>query len=349
MARTFHPNLRDILTDGNIVAIVAKQRLRAADGPGTPIFPPTYLGSDDRPTYCISLLDDGGNVCVVDSVQSQANRIEAAFMDEPYRSLVRRVQVTAQLPNAETRTLDMLQLGHRLADAAVTFSTLAEQAKAAMHSFGDGPDEIARLSPMSLLFGMWESRGEKRQTRIPRALSSTITARNVRVLRRMATFAGSFWSKDLGLEGKRSSEGLDPVPTGEALGGIMAEGEILRSATLNLVALRQNCKITTAVPVSPAAWYMFALALVAITVPSESYLRQGCLLVGDGDIEIRVVARSGKDENLTLDHQNILGIARDAARDFGVSTLEPIEAVFQTDRLEPSPHRQGQTTSRRQG
>jgi CRISPR-associated protein Csb1 len=331
---TYSGDLKQILTEGKIVAIVAKQHLRPVDGRGAPFFPPTYLGSDDRPTYCISPLGNGQNLCVVDSVQSQANRIEAAFMDERYRSLVRRVEVTAQLPNGETRTLDMLQLAHRLADAAVTFSTLADKAQAAMRSFAKGPDEIARLSPMSLLFGMWESRGEKHQLKIPRALNATITARNVRELRRMATFTGSFWSKVLGLEGKHSAEGLDPVPAAEALGGVIAEGEILRTATLNLVALRQNCKITSSQPVSPVAWYIFSLGLVAITLSSESFLRQGCLLVDDGKAEMRVVMRTGQEEDIVLDHQDTLGIARDAAGDFGASILEPITAVFQTDRVE---------------
>ena len=334
MSATYSGDLNQLLADGNAVAIVVKQRLRPVDGIGTPFFPPSYLGSNDRPTYCISPLANGKNLCVVDSVQSQANRIEEAFMQEPYRSLVRKVDVTAKLPNDGTRTLDMLQLGHRLADAAVTFSTLADQAQAAIRSFANSPDDIARMAPMSLLCGMWESRGEGSQLKIPRAFSATVSARDVSELRRMATFSGSFWSKDLGLEGTRSSEGLDPVPAGESLGGVIAEGEILRTATLNLVALRQNCKAVPAQPSSAAARYVFGLGLVALTMQPETFLRQGCLLVADGESEACIVMRNGREEAFVLNHEDAIGSAKVAADDFGVPALEPLAGIFQTDKVE---------------
>jgi CRISPR-associated protein Csb1 len=335
MSGTYSGDLNHLLSDASVVAIVATQRLRPADGPGAPFFPPTYLGSNDRPTYCISSLGDSKNLCTVDSVQSQANRIEEAFLTEPYRSLVRKVEITAKLPNEGSRTLDMLQLGHRLADAAVTFSTLAEQAHAAMRSFAKGPEEVAKLSPMSLLCGLWESRGEGTQLKIPRAFGATITARDVRELRRMATFTGSFWSKELGLEGgTRSAEGLDPVPVGEALGGVIAEGEILRTATLNLIALRQNCKVTPGQSASAAANYVYGLGLVAMTMQPETFLRQGCLLVADGEGPLRVVTRSGKEEAFVLTHADALGFAQAATEAFGVKSLPPLSETFQTEKVE---------------
>jgi CRISPR-associated protein Csb1 len=335
MAGTYSGDLNHLLSDAAVVAFVATQRLRPAEGPGTPFFPPTYLGTNDRPTYCISPLGEGKNLCTVDSVQSQANRVEEAFLAEPYRSLIRKVEITAKLPNEGSRTLDMLQLGHRLADAAVTFSTLAEQAHAAMRSFATGPDEIAKLSPMSLLCGVWESRGEGTQLKIPRAFSATITAHHVRELRRMATFTGSFWSKELGLGGgTRSVEGLDPVPAGEALGGVVAEGEIVRTATLNLVALRQNCKVVPGESASAAARYVFGLGLVAMTMQPQTFLRQGCLLVADGEESLRIVTRSGQEQSLALNHEDALGFAKGAAGEFGVAALAPVHAEFQAEKLE---------------
>lgn len=335
MSSTRPSDLTSLLTDEALVAIVCKQRLQPADGPGAPFFPPTYLGSNNAPTYCISPLGEGRNLCTVDSVQSQANRIEEAFMAAPYRALTRQVTVTAKLPGNETRTLDMLQLGHRLADAAVTLSTLAEQANLAMRSFKDGPDEIARLSPMSLLFGMWTSRGEDSQFKIPRALGATITARDVQPLRRMATFTGSFRSKELGLEGgPRSAEGLDPVPAGEALGGVVAAGEILRTATLNLIALRQNCTVVPGRAPSPAAQYLLGLGLVALTMQPEAFLRQGCLLVADGPIEAQVIDRHGKQAAFEVTHEQALAYAQATAEAFGVPALAPIAADFQTEKVE---------------
>lgn len=333
MAELYSVGIDRLLADAPVVAIVTQQKLRPAEGQGMPFFPPTYLGQNDQPTYCISPLPEGGNLCVVDSVQSQANRIEEAFLAPPYRALIRKVEVTARLANDQTRTLDMLQLGHRLADAAVTFSTLAEQARQAMQAFAQTPDEIARLSPMSLLCGMWESRGEGSQLKIPRALSAMISARNVTPLRRMATFTGSFWSKDLGLDEKHSAEGIDPVPAGEALGGVTAAGDIVRTATLNLVALRQNLKVEAGQEPPAAAQYVLGLGLVALSMQPEVFLRQGCLLVADGPLDCRVVLRSGAEQTFALDHAQALDHTQRMAAQFGIPQLPPIAATFEVERL----------------
>lgn len=330
-----HADLIALLEDPAQVALVATQRLRPAEGVGRPFYPPTYLGSDNAPTYCISPGPGGGNLCVVDSVQSQANRIEEAFTQAPLRELVRPVQITADLPNDATRTLDMLQLGHRLADAAVAFSNLAQQADDAMRGFRQGGHaEIAHLSPTSLLMGMWQSRGEGEQLKIPRAFSATITATDVTPLRRMATFTGSFWSKELGLEGTRSAEGLDPVPAAEALGGVVAAGPIERTATLNLIALRQNCHVRPGVSADAAARYIYALGLLAMTLEPECFLRQGCLLVQEGEASVRIVGRRGTETPLVVSFEQALAFAQQAAAEFGIPALAPVQARFSTARLD---------------
>ncbi|WP_051378039.1 MULTISPECIES: type I-G CRISPR-associated RAMP protein Csb1/Cas7g [Derxia] len=326
-------DLNRFLTDDGIVALVARQTLRPVDGEGTPFFPPTYLGAGNKPTYCISPLTDGRNLCTVDSVQSQANRFEEALMQPAYRALVRKVEVTATLANGETRTLDMLQLGHRIADAGIQFSTLGDDANRAMRSFASGPDDIARLSPTSLICGIWESRGEGSQLKIPRAFSATITARDVRQLRRMATFNSAFGSAELGFPDKLSELGLDHVPAEEGLGGVVADGPILRTATLNLVALRDNTRQRRATPPTPAAAYIHALGLLALVMPTECFLRQGCLLVPAGARQLVAVARDGSETALTLDHDAVLAHATAAAQTFGIPALEPLAATFQKERV----------------
>jgi len=337
MSERYSGDLNQLMVDDSVVAVVLQQTLRPVEGEGMPFFPPTYLGTNNSPTYCISSTGDGGNLCTVDSVQSQANRVEEAFLGEPYRSLIRRVEVIAKLPNNGSRTLDMLQLGHRLADAAVSFSTIGDQARQAMLAFKDDPVPVAQLSPMSLLCGLWESRGEGSQLKIPRAFSAAITAKNVSTLKRMATFTGSFWSKDLGLADKHSAEGIDPVPAGEALGGVTAQGEIVRTATLNLVALRQNLKVRPGQPVSDTAIYVYGLGLVAMTMQPEVFLRQGCLLVGNGPSQARVVYRNGSEQVWSLDADQVLAYAQQAAAKFGVAALPPIQAEFQVERLQAKP------------
>lgn len=334
MSERYSGDLNQLLSDGSVVAVVSQQKLRPAEGDGMPFFPPTYLGTNEKPTYCISSTGDGSNLCTVDSVQSQANRVEEAFLQEPYRSLIRRVEVTAKLPNNGSRTLDMLQLGHRLADAAVSFSTIGDQARQAMRAFKDDPVAVAELSPMSLLCGLWESRGEGSQLKIPRAFSAIITAKNVSTLRRMTTFFGSFPSKDLGLTEKHSAEGIDNALK-EALGGVIAQGDIVRTATLNFVALRQNLKVRPGQPVSATATYVYGLGLVAMAMQPEVFLRQGCLLVGNGPSQMKVVYRDGAEREWSLDADQVMAFAQQGAAAFGVAALLPIQAEFQVEADDP--------------
>lgn len=336
MSERYSGDLNQLLSDGGVVAVVIQQKLRPAEGDGMPFFPPTYLGTNNSPTYCISSTGEGSNLCTVDSVQSQANRVEEAFLSEPYRALIRRVEVTAKLPNNGSRTLDMLQLGHRLADAAVSFSTIGDQARQAMLAFKDDPLPVAQLSPMSLLCGLWESRGGDSQLKIPRAFSATITAKDVSILRRMASFFGAFQSKDLGLTGKHSAEGIDNA-LGSGLGGVIADGDIVRTATLNLIALRQNLKVRPGHPVSDTATYIYGLGLIAMTMQPEVFLRQGCLLVGNGPLETKVIYRDGTEQEWSLNPDQAMAFAQQGAAKFGVAALEPIQAEFQVDRPQSKP------------
>src|SRR5436309_6808973 len=57
------------------VALCLKQHLRPVEGEGGVVFPPTYLDIG----YNIDELSDGTRVATIDSVGSQANRMEPIF------------------------------------------------------------------------------------------------------------------------------------------------------------------------------------------------------------------------------------------------------------------------------
>lgn len=92
------------------------------------IFPPTFAKSestDDEDesgggSYQIDELPDDPrrNVCLIDSVGSQANRMEPVFKRGAYAALVPRRVVT--MKNGDE--VNLLDTGHRAADAAVRFS-----------------------------------------------------------------------------------------------------------------------------------------------------------------------------------------------------------------------------------
>ena len=144
------------------VALHLKQKLVPIEGEGGVIFPPTYADVG----YNIDTLSDGTKVVTIDSVGSQANRMEPIYKREPYSTLVPQIEIELHTKehdgekHIEKRSL--LDLAHRSADAVVLSSpTLApDMAKAfrALKQRGDaGP--LCRLAPTSLLFGVWDSRG----------------------------------------------------------------------------------------------------------------------------------------------------------------------------------------------
>ena len=63
-------------------ALVIREPLMPVEGHGGVVFPATFAASEDRTFkggYNIDDLGDGKNVCLIDSVGSQANRIEPLF------------------------------------------------------------------------------------------------------------------------------------------------------------------------------------------------------------------------------------------------------------------------------
>ena len=165
-------------------ALVLTRSLLPVEGRDAWIFPPTFAkmeSADDADegsggVYQIDLLpnDPRRNVCVIDSVGSQANRIEPIFKNPPYSDLV--PQVTVQFgPRGETANL--LDLGHRAADAAVRFSkTVGPQLWDAFSEYKTKRDcsKLMQIAPTSLVFGVWDSRATG--VKIQRVARSAIRA-----------------------------------------------------------------------------------------------------------------------------------------------------------------------------
>src|SRR5262244_3504998 len=77
------------------VALHLKQKLLPVEGEGAVIFPPTYAVGEGKSPYNIDTLSDGTKVCTIDSVGSQANRMEPIFkavgLGEPDNPLAKLV------------------------------------------------------------------------------------------------------------------------------------------------------------------------------------------------------------------------------------------------------------------
>lgn len=305
------------------VAIVIKERLRPVGGAKSPVFPPTYAGHDG---YCIDPLPDGHNRCVLDSVQSQANHIEPAFMDEPYAALVPQVTVKA----GDVR-FNILEMAHRLADASARFSSLSDKIDAAFKALANNRNAvpIATLSPLSLVLGVWDSRGTN--VKMQRALGSIIYADDVSPLKRAAVFVPSFSAENVEdlekfkkeLDKKSSVVGLAHAPS-DGPGGVLVGGEVVRESILNLIVLRQ-LRGANEQETQQLRAYLLGLSLVALTLSQDYNLRSGCQLVRDGADAVHAVqvSRDGEEAPFSSDHADALEFAKDAAKTFGVEEALP--------------------------
>jgi CRISPR-associated protein Csb1 len=212
-------NLSDTLLNINgPAAIVGEEWLRPVGGHGSVIFPPSYFLEEKKSTYYI---DDtpNGKVATIDSIPSQANRTELLFRKPPYDQLVPQVTIKA---GDEQRNL--LEIGHRAADAFVRYSELGDEVQKAFKSYKLGKaNELAKLAPTTLVFGGWDSRDTMAQCW--RIVASEIRAYDVTELRRSSTYIPPINYKELGLvaEGYSDNElsqlGFLHNPATHKLGG----------------------------------------------------------------------------------------------------------------------------------
>lgn len=313
------------------VALHMKQMLLPVEGEGGVIFPPTYADVDGN--YNIDTMSDGTKVATIDSVGSQANRMEPIFATEAFAELVPQIQIKY----GEGKSRSLLEAGHRLGDAVVRCTALAQEAKAAFRKFLDKGDAspIARLSPTSLVFGVWDSRDT--QAKLPRIVQSVVRAWEVERLTRSAQYTPALDYAALEAfseEDKQKAEGdaKNPlaqrgfvhVPASGQHGGVVARGLIERDITVNLIALRR----LDGEQGQLLRHYVLGLALVAATEPMEAYLRQGCLLVPDSTKPATwtSVERSGKRSEVSIESTVVLKYAEAAAKAFGV--IAPREVEF---------------------
>lgn len=191
------------------VALHLKQKLvPVEEGEHAVIFPPTYADIG----YNIDTLADGTKVATIDSVGSQANRIEPIFKSvkrngedgkeketNPLAALVPQIEINIPIkPNKKNKgdqpyevTRSLLDLAHRSSDATVySCPTLGPEIRRAFKALSTANDSgpLCRIAPTSLLFGVWDSRGGTGEKR-PRIVRSIIRAWDVDVLHAAAQFS----------------------------------------------------------------------------------------------------------------------------------------------------------------
>lgn len=197
--------LEHIVASGG-AAIRRVQRLQPAGGVGDKVFPSTYEGGqyalEDR-------VVDGRRVpcALLDSVQSQANRMELALKSAFYRGKSAEADIpvlTVDFATAglsEIGDITSLDAPHRMADAILRDSLLDGQpfrvtpvGKSLDTASAANATDLYGFCPTALIFGLWDSTG-------PRGGSGT-------------TFQRALFSEIVGVDvaqGVRPSSRLDPL------------------------------------------------------------------------------------------------------------------------------------------
>lgn len=168
---------------GDAAAFRSVTELQPAGGPGDKVFPPTYEGAE----YALEeRVIDGRRVkCVLlDSVQSQANRLELALLDGYRQNVLRFPLVQLYFSGVDDQdvrdigVLTALEAPHRIADALFRWSEVEEGGKRRPFRDGDASKAsswgqrleraavanataLFELCPTALVFGMWDSHGPR--------------------------------------------------------------------------------------------------------------------------------------------------------------------------------------------
>jgi len=184
---------------GDTVAIRGAATLEPAGGPGDKIFPPTHAVDDKNKKpgakYAFETRRIGGQdvTCVlIDSVQSQANRMEEALQAlwAARKIALPVVSVDFSSIAPEVGRVTSITAPHRIADALLRDSLLGEQLFRLSdigRSFTDASTRNAtalfKVCPTGLVFGLWDSTGPKGGlgAKFQRALVSEIVGINAAV------------------------------------------------------------------------------------------------------------------------------------------------------------------------
>jgi CRISPR-associated protein Csb1 len=158
---------------GGAVAIRRIQRLQPAGGAGDKVFPPTYEGGQYATEERVI---DGRRVpCVLlDSVQSQANRMELALKQACYHGKGQEADIPVVTVDfdaaglAEVGEITSLDAPHRLADAilrdslngTVKFRDSTEGKVLDTASLANATG-LYGICPTALVFGLWDSTGPR--------------------------------------------------------------------------------------------------------------------------------------------------------------------------------------------
>ena len=209
--------LKDFVKTG--AAIRYRVRLQPAGGKGDKVFPATY--KDAKYAEENRIIDGARIPCVhLDSVQSQANRMELALLEAAREGLITLPMIVVDFESYDNDLRDLgkitcLEAPHSLADAILRDSNKdgkrfreSTEGKILDYASLQNATGLFEISPSSLLFGIWDSTGPKGGLgiKIQRSIVSELVAVDVE-------------------KGVRSSSRIDPLAIQREAGPVYAIGK----------------------------------------------------------------------------------------------------------------------------
>jgi len=221
----------------NDAALRRRQRLQPVGGKGDKIFPPTYpeerRGTGPRHVYERRRIDGAEVWCVlIDSVQSQANRLEEVLLAAVRDRSIELPYITVDFTGKELAgiaEITSLDAPHRVYDAILRDSLLDGQpfmkSPLGLRLAEAKPSDATALleaSPTALLFGAWHSTGEGGGlgAKFPRCLVSEIVAVSTPVDEIADQRTGEVEPRTAG---RRTGSRIDPL-------GVLRKVEVFRGS-----------------------------------------------------------------------------------------------------------------------
>ena len=194
-------------------------RLLPVGGDGSYVAPPTYLDDRNKAVHVFEVRKIGGKdvPCVLlDSVQSQANRLEDALVRAADLALPDVYVDFTDSDVADLGTVSALQAPHRIFDAIIRDSKLGDDpfpasgiGRAVNGATPQNATALFKHSPSTLVFGGWNSTGDKGGSgrRFQRCIVSEIVGVDVPV----HTYIGRNQERVIVPQSRKPSSRIDPL------------------------------------------------------------------------------------------------------------------------------------------
>lgn len=345
---------RAVSLESDDAAIRIHAEYQSLGGPTAKVFPPTYLPSDGS-RYLFEERwgeeDQRVKVVLLDSFQSQANRVEAALRGHAEELGLPQLVMEADLGDRTVR-VSSLDAPHRSRDAYFLDSEQEDGTPFDKTDIGKALNSVSaedataalRYAPYDLVFGVWDShRGKRIAMKFPRSYSSEMIGWDASAGKRGATKGDplnlpgqstvplSEWRPETETGQKKKTDvklselghGMIPGQPEEEIGGVSVRS-ITRDAVISLTGLsRFSFPVDGGDATSAGRTVLAALALLGDRMAFAGaglHLRSGSDLVLLSE-RVEWVRRGGDAETFELsvaDAREVLVTARDRLQEAGI-------------------------------